>query len=175
MNPEAEEKQLLMKCKLFSHQQTNPNLHCSCDGKFHRNSLNQLHVFKELQWGWGKSQEGYRVTVLPEGQINKGHFVIITLADGLPAPPHHLTWFYWHGSLGFDNITQSRARQSVSVFCVHMFEWVVNSVSNLSRSAFVRQETLPSSAVAFLSWWTSGLRHWRLGTMERFANTDGHT
>lgn len=59
--------------------------------------------------------------------------------------------FIKHGSLEFDNIMPGRARQSVSVFCVHMFEWVVNSISDLNRTALVRQETFPSSAVAFLS------------------------
>lgn len=62
-----------------------------------------------------------------------------------------------HSSLGFGNPVQGRSRQSVSVFRVHMFEWVVNSLSDLNRAALARQEILPSSPVAFLSWWASGL------------------
>jgi len=55
-----------------------------------------------------------------------------------------------------------------------MFEWVVNPISNLIRAALIRKETIPSSAVALLSWWALGLHRWRLGTMGQFANTDRH-
>lgn len=65
--------------------------------------------------------------------------------------------FIKHGSLGFGNPVQGRPRQSVSVFCVHVFEWVVNSISVLNRTALARQEILPSSPVAFLSWRASGI------------------
>lgn len=65
--------------------------------------------------------------------------------------------FIKHGSLGFGNPVQGRARQSVSVFRMHVFEWLVNSISDLNRTALARQEILPSSAVAFLSWWALGL------------------